>query len=435
MINRKSRKVVILGAGLGGLSAAWHLQKKGVDCVLFEKEKDVGGLCRSKNINGFTFDCDGHLLHFKNKNVLNLVAALLGNNLCEHNRDARIYCCDRYIPYPFQANFHSLPVRVANECLRGLISVIGNGAHKKKNSNFLEWINNNFGKGIAEHFMVPYNLKFWTLPLRRLTYEKISDFIPAISLERMLKGVDLRKSSGLGYNSRFWYPKNGGISQLPLAFARQIKNIFVNSPVSNIDLRKKEVRFSNGRREEYDFLISTIPLVEMLGLIKNIPAKVMSSFKKLRWNSIFNLNLGIDKKDNHAFHWSYFPSNDLCFFRIGFFNNISGQLAPRGRTSLYVEVAYSQYKPIDKKNIVSRIKKDLIKIGIFSKLERIYAQDINDIKYGYPIYDKNYGLAVRNIFNFLNKNCIIPCGRYGSWRYMSMEESILDGKIVAENLN
>ena len=48
------KRILILGAGLAGLSAAWHLQRKGIDCCIFEKESEVGGLCRSKKINGFT---------------------------------------------------------------------------------------------------------------------------------------------------------------------------------------------------------------------------------------------------------------------------------------------------------------------------------------------------------------------------------------------
>jgi len=44
------KRILILGAGLTGLSVAWHLQRKGLDCQIFEKEFEVGGLCRSKNI-------------------------------------------------------------------------------------------------------------------------------------------------------------------------------------------------------------------------------------------------------------------------------------------------------------------------------------------------------------------------------------------------
>jgi protoporphyrinogen oxidase len=57
--------------------------------------------------------------------------------------------------------------------------------------------------------------------------------------------------------------------------------------------------------------------------------------------------------------------------------------------------------------------------------------DINDIKYGYPIYDSQYNRARGDIINELNRHNIIACGRYGSWRYFSMENAILDGRRAA----
>src|SRR3989338_7951047 len=98
------KRILILGAGLAGLSAAWHLQKKGIDCQLFEKEPEVGGLCRSKKINNFIFDYSGHLLHFKHKYTFNLVRNLLGNDLLKHQRSAWIYSYGKCTRYPFQAN-------------------------------------------------------------------------------------------------------------------------------------------------------------------------------------------------------------------------------------------------------------------------------------------------------------------------------------------
>ena len=44
-------EVVILGAGLTGLSAAIHLQQAGTDYAIYEKEDRVGGLCRSHDLS------------------------------------------------------------------------------------------------------------------------------------------------------------------------------------------------------------------------------------------------------------------------------------------------------------------------------------------------------------------------------------------------
>lgn len=426
------KRILILGAGLAGLSAAWHLQRKGIDCRIFEKEAEIGGLCRSKNIDGFTFDFDGHLLHFKHSYAFNLTKELLGNNLVEHKRSAWIYSYGKFSRYPFQANLYGLPKSVVQDCLLGFIEVYNNG-HKKTGNNhsFHDWINHTFGKGIARHFMVPYNTKFWTIPPKELTCAWLDGFIPVPSLSQILEGTINESRKQFGYNAHFWYPKKGGIASLPLALASEIKNIHTGCQIKEINLDKKEIKMSSGNKERFDYLISTIPLPEMSCLVKGLPKQAYALFKKLRWNSIFNLNLGIEKKDYAGRHWIYFPQNETCFFRVGFFNNFSSYLVPLDKSSLYIEVAYSHALPIDKDSIAFRIKEDLRKVGIMSLKDKIHAQDINDIKYGYPIYDKNYLQTRGKILEILSGNNIIACGRYGSWRYMSMEDVILEGKDTA----
>lgn len=430
------KRILILGAGLAGLSAAWHLQRKGIDCRVFEKESEVGGLCRSKNISGFTFDYDGHLLHFKHRYTFNFIKDLLENNLVRQKRNAWIYSHDAYIRYPFQANLYGLPLSIVKECLLGFIQASKDNHHKNKEDlNFLSWINQTFGKGIAQHFMIPYNTKFWTLPLERLTCVWSDGFIPVPTLAQVSEGTIEETRRLWGYNARFWYPKRGGINQVSLELASRIKNIHTHCKVVEINLVKKYVRMVSGNKERFDYLISTVPLPELPYLIKGLFTELTSAFKKLRWNSIFNLNLGIEKKDSFRKHWIYFPQREICFFRMGFFHNFSSYLAPAGKSSLYTEVAYSENKPIDKENIVLRIREDLKKIGILNQKDRILAEDINDIKYGYPVYDKNYSGVRKRILKFLGENNIIACGRYGSWRYMSMEDVILNGKEVAESLS
>ena len=55
---------LILGGGLAGLSAAYHLGERGARSRLVVEAKDrVGGTAGSVTTGGFTFDYTGHLLH------------------------------------------------------------------------------------------------------------------------------------------------------------------------------------------------------------------------------------------------------------------------------------------------------------------------------------------------------------------------------------
>jgi len=427
------KRVIILGAGLAGLSTAWHLKQKGLEPIVFEKEKTVGGLCRSKQVKGFVFDYDGHLLHFRNNYTLGLVKKLLQGNLVQHARSAWINNFGIFSEYPFQANLHALPKAIASECLWGFIHA-SNSRVNNSQLNFLKWINATFGKGMAKHFMVPYNQKFWTVPLSQMACSWSDRFIPQPSLGDIVNGFFANSRSSLGYNAIFWYPEKGGIVQLPQAFEKQIGKIFKNCCVSRINLKEKEITVKGAGKQKFDILVMTIPLPELIGMIRPLPDKILKSFKKLRWNSIFNLNLGIEGDCQDGKHWVYFPHKGTSFFRVGFFHNFSDHLSPKGRSSLYAEVSYSKDKPINRRKITQQIINDLKRVGIINKKNRILACDSNDIKYGYPIYDQHYSLVTEAINEFLLANNIMVCGRYGSWQYMSMEDAILDGKRIAEGI-
>jgi UDP-galactopyranose mutase len=426
------KKIVILGAGLAGLSAAWHLKKKAIECFVFEKEPAVGGLCRSKQIKGFIFDCDGHLLHFRNKYTLGLVKALLKENLTCHERNAWINSFGIFSRYPFQANLYALPKPIARECLFDFLKA----SQLKQNNppaNFLKWINITFGEGIARHFMIPYNEKFWTVPLEEMTSAWTDNFIPLPKPSEVIEGFFTENKQRFGYNARFWYPQ-AGIGQLPRAFEQQLCHVRKNCRINAIDLQKKELNISGKGKVKFNTLISTMPLPELAKIIRPLPGNILEMFSKLRWNSIFNLNLGIEGVIQEGRHWVYFPHKQTVFFRVGFFHNFSNHVAPGGKSAMYTEVAYSKNRPINKNKIVPRIINDLQACGILSKKNRVSVLDINDIKYGYPIYDKYYFQATTAIKEFLLRNKIIACGRYGSWQYMSMEDAILDGKQAADKI-
>lgn len=429
------KRILVLGAGLAGLSAAWHLQRRGMDCQVFEKEPEAGGLCTSRRVNKFIFDRSGHLLHFRHKYALDLVRNLLSGNLLKHDRSAWIYSHGRYSRYPFQANLYGLPKSVVEDCLIGFIKAHNErGKYGRQRQSFGDWIVQTFGRGMSRHFMIPYNTKFWTLPPDELTCEWLDGFIPVPSLKEVVEGTIEESRRQFGYNAQFWYPKKGGIREVALSFMSQVRNIHTACGVSEIDLLRKEIKTESGHRERFDYLVSTIPLPSLPRIIKNLPSGLDACFKRLRWNSIFNLNLGIKKKDYSGRHWIYFPGREISFFRLGFFNNFSPDLAPRDASSLYAEVSYSESRPQDKGRIASIIKNDLKHMGLLDGYGSILVEDLNDIRYGYPIYDADYAPARAKITEFLVQNNILPCGRYGSWRYMSMEDAILEGRAIGDKL-
>ncbi|MDD4899138.1 MAG: FAD-dependent oxidoreductase [Candidatus Omnitrophica bacterium] len=427
-------RILILGAGLSGLSAAWHLQRLNKECLVFEKEAECGGLCRSKTMSGFTFDYCGHLLHFRSAYALDLIRNLFQENLIEHKKSAWVYSYNRFTRYPFQANLFGLPRPVIKECLSGFIDAQRNLPHKAKHGfSFLEWMHLTFGKGIARHFMVPYNQKFWTVDCKELTCDWFGGFIPRPTLKEIISGALRENKKVFGYNAAFWYPKQGGIQEVSKAFSAKVKHLYLGYEAESLDFKKREVSFKNGRRYRYDALILTLPLPEIAALGKNLPSGVRGALKNLKYNSIFNLNLGISGNGTPDKHWVYFPEKKFVFFRAGFPKNFSASLAPPGASSVYAEVSYSGEKPLDKKRIGGKIINGLKHAKVIKPKDKILIQDSNDIKYGYIIYDRLRAPSLKSINGYLRKQRVFPLGRYGAWSYKSMEDCLLDGKQIAES--
>ena len=319
------KQVVVVGGGLAGLSGAFHLRE--FEPRLFEREDTVGGVCRSFCQDGFTFDVTGHLLHLKNDYTQGLVDRLLPAVFQPYERRAAIYSKKKITPYPFQANTYGLPPEVVRECLIGFIESLD--VDHGQPDNFQDWILHTFGSGIARHFMLPFNEKFWKVDLREITADWVSWSIPKPTLEEVVDGALGLENKGMGYNPRFYYPKSGGIDCLPHALARHLQHVYTGHDLEAIDGENRVVRFSNGRQETYECLLATIPLPIVFELLDDAPDRLREAARKLRAISVLDINVGVDRPSISDKHWIYFPEPEFVFSRVGFPTNFSKDAARR----------------------------------------------------------------------------------------------------------
>jgi protoporphyrinogen oxidase len=425
-------KVAILGAGLAGLSAAYHLKE---DYEIFEKEEKVGGLCRSIHIDDFIFDYGPHILFPKGKYVAMLIKKLLNNNLHIQSREAWIYhkLSDVYTRFPFQSHLYGLPISIVKDCILGFFNTL-----KKKDKepqNYEEWIIWNFGEGIAKHLMIPYAHKIWTISPKKMNFEWVWNRVPRLSMEELLEGALHDNPRLFGFNTEFWYPLHGGIEGLPFSFLTKVKNIKLKKEAVKVSLSKKCVEFSDGKKVFYEKLISTLPLPEITKCIENVPEEVRRASQELKHNSVYCVNLGIDREKISPYHYVYFYEPDFLFHRISFPMNLSSYTTPKGCSSVTTEISYSKSKKISKENIIERVVEDLIKAKILFPDDRIVVSDVADIRCAYVIYDLDHRKNVKKIHDFLRKHHIYPCGRFGEWEYFNMDHSIASGKKIAEEIN
>ena len=231
--------ILIVGAGLAGLSTAYHLD--GRPYRILEKEKEAGGLCRSYQVDGFTFDFTGHLLHFRREEIKELIGALLADRLERHVRRSYVYSHRTYTEYPFQVNTYGLPPEVVRDCLLGFIATLAPAADgpAPDERSFRDWILENLGEGIARHFMIPFNEKLWRVPLEELTSDWVSWLVPKPNVRDVVNGALGIKDKAFGYNPTFLYPVRGGIQVLPRAFASAVQPVDLGAELMEVDTARR----------------------------------------------------------------------------------------------------------------------------------------------------------------------------------------------------
>lgn len=427
-------KIVILGGGLAGISAAYHLEKNGcTDYALFEKEPDVGGLCGSVQQDGFTFDYTGHLLHISDPYFRELIATEIGfEHFNEINRRSYVYSQERYTQYPYQMNLHGLPVDTIAACIEGYIKRRNDIKNPK---NFKEWVLKHFGAGFAKHFFSPYQEKIFACDLKDITASWTGRFVPHTSLEHIIAGALKPHDQEIGYNAQFFYPKKGGILFWVKKLSATLQQkIHTECKAITVDPVQKYVGFSNGHVETFDTLINTIPLDLFLRMHKGTDSPLLASAAdNLRCNSVVNFNLGVKRPDLSNKHWIYFPEKDFPFYRIGFPNNFTPSAAPDGHSSLYGEFAVlnrSQEK-IDEQLRAAR--EATLRLFKLTPAE-IAVEKIITIDRAYVIYDAWRDRHLDTLLRELTHSGIHSIGRYGAWKYSSMQEGLLDGKRIADML-
>lgn len=426
--------VVIIGAGLTGISTAYHLEQNGFfDYSIFEKESEIGGLCRSANQDGFTFDYTGHLLHASDAYFYSLLKKIVGlDALNVIDRRSYIYSHNTYTDYPFQINLHGLPADVIVECITGFINRTSNPNPR----SFAQWVHAHFGAGLAKHFFFPYQEKIFAYDLKQLTASWTSRFVPPTSLEQMLYGsLSKQKEKKIGYNARFLYPKKGGIASWINQFATQLnQSITIDHCVKKIDTRTKTVTFSSGHNEPYEILISTLPLKTMLSLLtEKSSGSLKNAARNLECNQVINFNIGVNYPNLSDKHWIYFPEKKYPFYRLGFWHNFSVEMAPPGMSSLYGEFAHMHKS---KEWIDQTVKQSIEKVKKLFNIpsSSIVTQKIMHIPHAYVIYDQWREKNLPKLLHRLREDNIYSIGRYGAWKYASMQEAVLDGKEIAQTI-
>jgi protoporphyrinogen oxidase len=430
-------ETLVAGGGLSGLACARELAGASHPYLLVEREKEPGGLCRTVRSQGFTFDYTGHFLHFKDPVLRERVMALTGGLLKERARHAAIHSEGSYSEYPYQENNAGLSSGSVRENVLGILEAellrrrtavpSGPPAH------FRDWCLRSFGPGISKRFMFPYNQKLWKFPLDKLTTHWMGRFVPKPDLGRVLAGALRKAASGSGYNATFLYPDHGGISILPRALAAGLPNLWRGIGLRHLDLDRRKALLTSGLEVGFRSLVSSLPLPALASLTKGLPGRLRKAVGALKATSIYNINLGLGRRHPIPYSWVYFPGKEFLFHRAGSVSACVPTVAPKGRSSLYVEFSYRGARP-DPVQLGRHALRKLKDLGWIGSDRDVETRVDLDLPGAYVVYDEDRDGAVGDLLAFFQGKGVSSIGRYGRWEYGSMESAIAQGLAAAKGI-
>lgn len=435
-----STEILILGAGPTGLGAAHRLAERGhTDWEIVERAAYVGGLAATvRDKQGFRWDRGGHVMFSHYAYFDSLVETMLRGDYDQHMREAWVRLLGRFVPYPFQNNIHRLPPEVFLDCLMGIIDA---QRTSRPYENFAEYIAGVFGKGIEQHFMRPYNSKVWAHPLEMLGTSWQGDRVPTVDVRRILQNhLSDRDDVGWGPNDTFKFPLLGTGMLYERIAAALPNRIQFERNVIGIDVLTRTVSFSDGTTTDYEKLITTIPLKELIRCIPAAPPEVVAALKGLHHTSGIFVGIGVDEPTTSSRCWMYFPEPELPFYRVTYLSNYSPSMTPRpNQFSLLAEMSVSPYLPEVGTDVVERTIAGMLKAELLTPEQaanKVVSRHVERVAYAYPVPTLSRDGALAVIQPWLMRHGVYSRGRFGAWRYEigNTDHSVMMGVELADHL-
>ena len=418
-------KTAILGSGIAGISAGYHLLKNGEQATIYEKNDDWGGLCGNFTINGFRFDKFVHFTFTDNPYIKGTFEK--SSPLYEHPAISTNYYKGFWLKHPAQNNLAPLPVEEKIEIIKGFV------ARKKTPvsdiENYEQWLRAQYGDYFAENFPFKYTRKYWGLEPQKLETKWVSNRMHSPNLDEVLKGAFEQQKENYYYTKFMRYPQKGGFRSI-LNDCRKGLDIRFNKEVCEIDTKDKTITFKDGTVNNYNRLISSIPLPEIVNIIKNCPQDIKKAAKELHYTSGYMVSLGFNRPDIAKDLWFYIYDEEILPSRIYSPSLKSPDNAPIGCSSLQAEIFFDCNSKIPPKEVVlSNTIDQLTKMGLFSKKD-IVVKDIRFEKYANVTFDKNIYQNREIILKYLTKVGIESIGRFGKWDYLWTFQAFQSGMEV-----
>ncbi len=449
-----SPRLVVIGGGPAGLTAAYEYQKlaPAADPVVFEAGEIVGGIARTESYKGFRFDIGGHRFFTKVPEVEAMWREVLGDDFITRPRLSRIFYRGKFYNYPLKL-FNALRNIGAYESARIVASYIKwqMRPHKKEDS-FEEWVINRFGGRLYMHFFRSYTEKVWGIHPNRIQADWAAQRIKSLSLHKAVWNALTGSNDSSSLIEEFEYPrlgpgmmwertveeieKQGGEVRMRSAVRKVFRE---GSRITGIEV----VDWSGDEERVYvetgDQFVNSMGLRDLIECVEPAPPpEIVEAARRLRYRDFLIVTLVLDTAEPFPDNWIYIHSDDVQVGRIQNFRAWSAEMVPNDhQASIGMEYFCQEGDGLwqmDRDALVALASGELERIGLARAVDVVDGTVIRQPK-AYPVYDDAYKDAVDTIGGWIRTlDNLQTVGRNGLHRYNNQDHSMLTGIYAARNI-
>ena len=413
-------KIVILGGGLAGISAArFFTERGGCDVTILESGPVLGGLARTWiHPNGDRFDFGPHFFHSKEPFILDTLKPEIAGGSFPVTIFAKSFVGGRLYDYPVSAdNVLSLPREVAVEVIEELQRT--DREAREKSRTFEEYVVALVGRTLFEMFFRAYTEKLWGLPVSEIPMS----WAPA--------RISFRRTDKRFFPDEWCVYFDRGIGEL----AGHLLKTAPSRRVTGVRVERIE-RSATGWRVvttegtgSFDGVFATVPITRTLEYLG------ARTIRPLGYRSMIVMYQEVMRKDALPADWIYFPEDRYGFTRLFERNRFAPTRPSPDRSSITIEVpcafedaTWSMKEP----DLAMMIRDQLVGTGLFAGPE-LGAWEFIRSRYVYPVHDHKSAEGIGDNLQALREfPGIVSAGRLGCFRYMNMDETLLQAWGAAE---